>query len=261
MADTTRTTGFPPGTARSQSGGSGGSAGASHPGQNAGPHGQDNDGALHAMSEGAGQAIGEAKKVGTELVGAVRDSAVSLLDAQRNRAAEQVASIGEALRRSGESFDGIGADTVVRYTDMAAEQITGLANTLRDRSWSELADDIERFARQWPIAFTASAIGIGFLAGRFMLSSAEQARRQEYGAAARSALGAEHSHLGSMQRDSQGPPSAGTHIGGSHTGGTHTTSSQTGGMHSGGRSSQGAPPGSALPSSSKPGIGPRKTGE
>ena len=116
----------------------------------------------------------EARKVGSELVGAARDSAMSLLDAQRSRAADQIAAIGDAVRRSAESLDETGGGALVRYADQTANQIRGFADTIRDRSWTELADDIEGFARRWPMVYMASAVGIGFIAGRFMLSSAER---------------------------------------------------------------------------------------
>ena len=126
----------------------------------------------HAV-ELTGDAMADAKKVGSELVGAARESALSLLDAQRNRAADQIASIGDALRRSAESFEAKGGSSLTRYADQTADQICDFADTIRNRSWNELASDIETFARRWPIVYMASAVGIGFIAGRFMLSSAE----------------------------------------------------------------------------------------
>ena len=56
------------------------------------------------IADSAAKAATEAKKAGSELVGAVRDGAVSLLDAQRGRAADQIAAVGEALKRSAQSL-------------------------------------------------------------------------------------------------------------------------------------------------------------
>ena len=118
--------------------------------------------------------MSDAKKVGSELVGAARDSAVSLIDAQRARAADQITSIGDALRRSAESFESTGAGGLVEYANQAADQVCGFADTLRDRSWDELAGDLESFARRYPMTFMASAMSIGFVLGRFLLSSSER---------------------------------------------------------------------------------------
>jgi flagellar biosynthesis regulator FlaF len=118
--------------------------------------------------------MSDAKKVGSELVGAARDSAVSLLDAQRARAADQITALGDALRRSAESFESTGAGGLVEYANQAADQISGFADTVRDRSWNELAGDLESFGRRYPMTFMASAMSIGFVLGRFLLSSSER---------------------------------------------------------------------------------------
>jgi hypothetical protein len=127
--------------------------------------------------DSAAHVVEDAKEMGSELIGAARDSAASMLDMQRNRAADQISAVAQALRDSTESLDRNSAGAVVRYADQAARQISDFAEVVRSRSWSELADDAETFARRWPLAFMASAVGIGFIAGRFMLSSAGQARQ------------------------------------------------------------------------------------
>jgi hypothetical protein len=116
----------------------------------------------------------DAKKVGSDLVGAARDSAMSLLDAQRARVADQIASVGEALRQSTESLESTGVGSLAQYATQAADQISGFADTMRDRSWNELAGDVESFARRYPLTFMASAMGLGFMLGRFLLSSSER---------------------------------------------------------------------------------------
>jgi hypothetical protein len=164
MADGTRTKAG----SRSQSASASASPGAGdeqHHGSNAG----------HAVAESAERAMAEVKQAGSDLVGAVCDNAVAMLDTQRGRAADQIAAVGEALRRSAQSFDSASGTAVTDYADRAAERIEDFADTMRNRSWNDLAGDAEDFARRWPLAFAASAIGIGFVAGRFLLSSAERA--------------------------------------------------------------------------------------
>jgi len=121
-----------------------------------------------------GNPLGEVKEIGTELASAVRDSATSLFEEQRNRAADEIASLGEALRQSARSLDQNGG-TVARYADEAAKQVSGFATTLRNRSWNELTRDVEDFGRRWPLAFMAAAMGVGFAAGRFLIASARPA--------------------------------------------------------------------------------------
>jgi hypothetical protein len=131
-----------------------------------------------------GNAINDAKKVGSELVSAARDSATALLDAQRARAADQIVAIGEALRRSAQSFEPTGIGALTQYVDQAADQICEFAETVRDRSWNDLAGDVENFARRYPTMFMLSALGIGFIAGRFLLSSSPERGRAAGGSGA-----------------------------------------------------------------------------
>ena len=116
--------------------------------------------------------LAQAKDIGSELIDAVRDGATSLFEEQRDRAANEIASFGEVLRRSVSSLDQAGGATVARYTEDAARQINQFADTLRHRSFAELSGDIEDFARRWPMVFMAAAIGAGMVAGRFLVSSA-----------------------------------------------------------------------------------------
>jgi hypothetical protein len=119
--------------------------------------------------ERSGGALGDVKEIGTELAGAVRDSATSLFEEQRNRAADEIAALGEALRQSARGLDQSGS--VARYADRAAQQVGDFATTLRQRSWNQLAGDVEDFGRRWPLVFIAAAVGVGFAAGRFLIAS------------------------------------------------------------------------------------------
>src|SRR5690348_11900108 len=110
--------------------------------------------------------IADAKNMGSDMLAAVRDNAGSLLDDQRRRAADQITAVGEALRRSAQVLDEQTSPVIGRYVEDAAGYIDDFATAVRSRSWRELAGDAEDFARRWPTAFMASAIGLGFVAGR-----------------------------------------------------------------------------------------------
>ena len=120
--------------------------------------------------------IETAKNMGNQLIGAVRDQATSLLDEQRGRAADQIASMAGMVRNSVQSLDRESASAVCQYADDAARAIDGFAQTLRTASWGEVAEEVEDFARRWPVVFMASAIATGFIAGRFLISSGSRQR-------------------------------------------------------------------------------------
>ena len=127
------------------------------------------------QNQQTGSALSDVKEIGTELAGAVRDSATSLFEEQRNRAADEIAALGKVLRQSARALDENGG-AVARYADQAAQQVGDFASTLRTRSWNELAGDVEDFGRRWPLAFMAAAVGVGFAAGRFLMASAARSR-------------------------------------------------------------------------------------
>jgi hypothetical protein len=116
-------------------------------------------------------AVHEVKELGSDLFSAVRDSAATLIDDQRERAAGEVKAVGGVLRSTVKSLDEAGIGPLARYAETAARQIDGLADRLRHSSWREMGQDIEHFARTWPIAYVAAAMGIGFVAGRVLVSA------------------------------------------------------------------------------------------
>ena len=128
------------------------------------PSGQGEQGDRSVLSD-----IGD---IGAEFVAAVRDGAAGLLDEQRQHAANELNALGEALRRSVQSLNQAGTDTVTQYSEQAIGHIDDIADALRQRTWSELAGDLDNFARRWPVAFVASAAGLGFVACRFLASPA-----------------------------------------------------------------------------------------
>jgi hypothetical protein len=103
---------------------------------------------------------------------AVRDSATALFEEKRNRAADEIATASEVLRRSVQSLDHARGGIVARRGDEAAEQIGDFAAWLRSRAWGELTGDIEDVARRYPMMFIGTATAIGFVAGRFLTASA-----------------------------------------------------------------------------------------
>jgi hypothetical protein len=124
------------------------------------------------------RAVQDAKEMGTEVIGAVREGASSFFEEQRDRAAGEIASFGEMLRRSARALDENRSTMIGQYAEGAADEITQFAERLRNRSLGMMAEEVEDFARQWPAAFMAAAVGAGFLAGRFLISSSSRPRPQ-----------------------------------------------------------------------------------
>jgi hypothetical protein len=115
--------------------------------------------------------LDDAKDLGSEIIAAVRDNAIALFDEQRNRAANEIAAVGEVLHNSAQSLDQRGGGIAARCAGEAATQIDDVANWLRGRSWAELTGDIGGFARRYPMAFIGTAAALGFLACRVITAS------------------------------------------------------------------------------------------
>jgi hypothetical protein len=119
-------------------------------------------------SAGAGGAEGQAPDIGSELMTAVRDGANAFFEEQRDRVADEMATLSSVLRRAALSLDKTDSGAVLRYADQAADGIGSLADGLRRRSWDELVAEVEGFSQRWPMAFLASAGCAGWLVGRFL---------------------------------------------------------------------------------------------
>lgn len=124
------------------------------------------------------RAIEDAKEVGSELIGAVREGATSFFEEQRNRAASEIAALGDMLRQSAQCIDQTSSTNIGHYAEEAATEIRQFADRLRTRSLGAMADDVEAFARNWPATFMAAAVGAGFLAGRFLISATSRSSTQ-----------------------------------------------------------------------------------
>src|SRR5919198_806282 len=94
-------------------------------------------GSAHDRPDGS-RAVADAKEMGTELIGAVREGATSFFEEQRDRAAREIASLGDMLRRSARSLDQTSPTTIGRYAEDAADGITQFADRLRTRSFGML---------------------------------------------------------------------------------------------------------------------------
>ena len=127
----------------------------------------------------AADALARAREFGTELGGALRDSATALLDEQKIRTASEIAALGEVLSRSVQSLDRRGRENVAGYGAAAARQLSQFADRLQRRPLGTLTGDIEDFARRSPFAFVVSAIGVGLIAGRLLVSSASRLAEQD----------------------------------------------------------------------------------
>ncbi|HEX7155485.1 MAG TPA: hypothetical protein VF618_28730 [Thermoanaerobaculia bacterium] len=110
----------------------------------------------------------------------IRDKAAGLADGAKQQASHfydnkksalvsEIGNLASILRQAGESGD---AGFTGRLASVAAERVERFASTADGKELDDLLQDLESFARRNPAVFVGSAMAIGFLASRFIKSSA-----------------------------------------------------------------------------------------
>ena len=106
----------------------------------------------------------------------------SMLRDQQHFFAAQIGSLAEALHQTAQHLAAQEKSGLAQYTDQAAAGLERFSHSLRDRDFNTVAGQVEDFARRQPVAFIGGAALLGFLASRFLKSSAER-RHPSYSSA------------------------------------------------------------------------------
>lgn len=133
-----------------------------------------------------GQATEQAKQQTQQLAQQARQQAGELanrggeqvktqLANQKHEAAQRMTPIQTALRETGQQLRKQGQGPVAQYADKAADQVERFSGYLRETEVDEIVDEVRGFARRRPPVFLGGAAVLGFLATRFLKSSAQQA--------------------------------------------------------------------------------------
>jgi hypothetical protein len=124
--------------------------------------------------------VQQVKETAGQVAGQVQEKAKSQIETQKDRAAEGISSMAQALRQTGQQLRDQDQTPVAQYADTAADQIERVSNFLRERDLNDIVVEVERFARRQPALFLGGAFALGLLGARFIKSSGEQAQRARY---------------------------------------------------------------------------------
>jgi hypothetical protein len=124
------------------------------------------------LTEIAGEIASTAVNQGRQLLESAKGQATSFADQRKNDAAQSVADLAASLRDSGKTFEG--RQNIQTFVSSAADGLDVLANGLRERSFAEIYDEAESYARERPVLVGAGAMLAGFMLARFIKSSAEE---------------------------------------------------------------------------------------
>ncbi|MBJ6124621.1 hypothetical protein [Microvirga splendida] len=103
-----------------------------------------------------------------------REQATDYVDRRKDDVAQSVADFATTLRESTHSFDE--RPNIRAVVDTAAEGLEQLAGSIRDRSFADFFNEFEDVVRRRPATVAAVTVAVGFLAARFIKSTAEELR-------------------------------------------------------------------------------------
>lgn len=123
--------------------------------------------AADSTSAGATQTGGGAHG----LIDKAEQQARARINATKKDAALTLSSVASTLLSSSSQLKDEQQNLAGEYVEKAAEQIDRLATYIQNADPSEVADNIERFARRRPAVFIGAAFALGVIGARFLKSS------------------------------------------------------------------------------------------
>ena len=165
-------------------------------------------GGEHRTTVGASaeDAIETTRGMAHQLFGDVRNAAEEMLEERKERAAESVHGVADALRRTAGDLRGEN-EAIARYAERAADTVERFSSTVRERRFGDMIADLDDFARRQPTLFLVGAIAAGFVTGRFLAATAE--REEPSWRVARHDTGMGHRHESDMGQRMSETPTAG----------------------------------------------------
>ena len=137
--------------------------------------------AVGQAQQAASQAADQAQQAAGQVAEQAQQQAKSVLSSQKDRAAEQLGTVAEAVQQTGEQLRQRPEGAFfAQYADQAAQRVDQLSSYLRETDVEEIIHETERFARREPALFLGAALALGFLGARFLKSSSQARREMDY---------------------------------------------------------------------------------
>lgn len=131
-------------------------------------------GSASSLGAGASPAdtMNQAKDKLADAASQAGDKVASRVDLQKDRAAQGLGGVAQALRQASDQLRGQQQGAAVHeYVASAANQVERLSDYLRSTDTREMITGLERFARRQPALFVGGAFMLGLLGARFLKSS------------------------------------------------------------------------------------------
>ena len=110
----------------------------------------------------------------------VRGRASTALTQQKDRAAQSLGTIADAMRSTGRQLGDNNQSAIATYVNSAADSIQRWTQTIQNKDIGEIVEDVQRFGRRQPALLVGLSFGAGLLAARFLKSSDASRRTPSY---------------------------------------------------------------------------------
>jgi hypothetical protein len=127
-----------------------------------------------ALKGDVGDIAGAAVERSRYFIDTAREQATDYVDRRKDDIAQSVADFATTLRESTHSFDE--RPNIRAVVDTAAEGLEQLADSIRERTFADFFNEFEGVVRRRPATVAAVSVAVGFLAARFIKSTAEDLR-------------------------------------------------------------------------------------
>jgi ElaB/YqjD/DUF883 family membrane-anchored ribosome-binding protein len=133
-----------------------------------------------ALKGDVGDIAGAAVERSRYFIDSAREQATDYADRRKDDIAQSVADFATSLRESTHSFDE--RPNIRAVVDTAAEGLEQLADSIRERTFADFFNEFEDVVRRRPATVAAVSVAVGFLAARFIKSTAEDLRYSDVSA-------------------------------------------------------------------------------
>lgn len=129
------------------------------------------------LKSDVGEIAGSVAQRGRHFFDSAREQAAGYVDHRKDNVAQSVSDLAHSLRESTSSFSD--RPNIRAFVDNAAEGLDQLADSIRERSFTDIFNDVEDVMRERPAIVAAVSVAVGFLTARFIKSSAEDMRHSQ----------------------------------------------------------------------------------
>ncbi len=126
------------------------------------------------VADAAGQAQQKVQETARQATSEAQGRAREQLDTRSTQAGEQVRSVAQAFRKSGEELRTQQQEGPATVVERAADQAERLGGYLEQANADQILRDVEDFGRRQPWLILAGGFALGLLGSRFLKASSQR---------------------------------------------------------------------------------------